>query len=74
MALFTPALQASMKHVADDFNTILPEGITTAFRDVSIVEIGFAGNVLREFYRVSLENGAVVDVATGRTLPGMKKP
>ena len=74
MAMFTTSLQASMKQVADDFNKILPEGISTSFRDVSIVEIGFAGNVLREFYRISLENGAVVDAATGKTLPGMKKP
>ena len=52
---------------------ILPEGINTSFRDVSIVEIGFAGNVLREFYRVSLENGSVVDVATGKTVAAMKR-
>jgi len=73
MTMFTPGLQASMKQVADEFNKILPEGINTSFRDVSIVEIGFAGNVLREFYRVSLENGSVVDVATGKTVPEMKK-
>jgi hypothetical protein len=40
---------------------------------VSIVEIGFAGNVLREIYRISLENGSVIDVATGKDMPGMKK-
>jgi hypothetical protein len=50
----------------------LPEGINT-FKDVSIVEIAFAGNVLREIYRVSLENGSVIDVATGKEIPGMKK-
>lgn len=74
MTMFTPALQASMKQVADEFNTILPEGINTSFKDVSIVEIGFAGNVLREIYRISLENGSVIDVATGKDMPGMKKP
>ena len=73
MTMFTPALQASMKQVADEFNKILPEGINTSFKDVSIVEIGFAGNVLREIYRISLENGSVIDVATGREMPGMKK-
>lgn len=66
MALFDSNLQASMKQVADDFNKVLPDGITTSFRDVSIVEIGFSGNVLREFYRISLENGAAFDVATGK--------
>ena len=74
MTMFTPALQASMKQVADEFNKILPEGINTTFKDVSIVEIGFAGNVLREIYRISLENGSVIDVATGKDMPGMKKP
>ena len=73
MTMFTPALQASMKQVADEFNKILPEGINTSFKDVSIVEIGFAGNVLREIYRVSLEDGSVIDVATGKAMPGMKK-
>ena len=73
MTMFTPALQASMKQVADEFNKILPEGIDTSFKDVSIVEIGFAGNVLREIYRISLEDGSVIDVATGKAMPGMKK-
>jgi len=73
MTMFDPALQASMKLVADEFNKILPEGINTSFKDVSIVEIGFAGNVLREIYRISLEDGSVVDVATGKGIPGMKK-
>jgi hypothetical protein len=45
----------------------------TSFKDVSIVEIGFAGNVLREFYRISLEDGPVIDAATGKVIPGMKK-
>lgn len=73
MTMFSPSLQASMKQVADEFNKILPEGINTSFRDVSIVEIGFAGNVLREIYRISLENGSVMDAATGKEMPGMKK-
>jgi hypothetical protein len=73
MTRFDPPLQASMKQVADEFNKILPEGINTSFKDVSIVEIGFAGNVLREIYRISLENGSVIDVTTGKEMPGMKK-
>ena len=73
MTVFSPSLQASMKQAADEFNKILPEGINTSFRDVSIVEIGFAGNVLREIYRISLENGSVVDAATGKEMSGMKK-
>jgi hypothetical protein len=73
MTMFTPALQASMKQVADEFNKILPEGINTSFKNVSIVENGFAGNVLREIYRVSLEDGSVIDAATGKAMPGMKK-
>jgi hypothetical protein len=73
MTMFTPALQASMKQVADEFNKILPEGINTSFKEVSIVEIGFAGNVLREIYRISLENGSVIDVSPGKDMPGMTK-
>jgi hypothetical protein len=65
MTMFTPALQASMKQVADELNKISPEGINTSFKDVSIVEIGFAGNVLREIYRISLVDGSVTDVAAG---------
>jgi hypothetical protein len=32
---------------------------------VSIVELGFAGNVLREVYRIGLDDGMVLNVATG---------
>lgn len=66
MAKFDAPLQASMKEFAGELNKILPDGIATTFKDVSIVEIGFSGNVLREFYRISLETGAGVDVATGQ--------
>jgi hypothetical protein len=69
MAKFEPAVQTAMNQVADEFNKILPDGINTAFKDVSIVEIGFAGNVLREIYRINLETGAVTDVASGKALP-----
>ncbi len=66
MARFTPELQAAMDQVAVDLNKILPDGITTTFRTVSIVELAFSGNVLREFYRIDLEDGSAVDVATGQ--------
>jgi hypothetical protein len=73
MTMFDKNLQASMKQVADSFNTILPDGITTSFKTVSIVEIGFAGNVLREIYRISLEDGTVIDVKTGKALSLAKR-
>jgi hypothetical protein len=65
MAKFTPEIQAAFNQTAVEFNQILPNGIPTAFKTVSIVELGFAGNVLREIYRISLEDGSAVDVATG---------
>ncbi|WP_234826990.1 hypothetical protein [Rhodopseudomonas palustris] len=67
MAKFTPELQAQMNQAAKEFNQILPDGIDTTFKTVSIVELGFAGNVLREVYRISLEDGSVTTVATGKT-------
>ena len=66
MAMYDARLQDAMKQEADKFNAVLPEGINTTFKDVSIVEIGFAGNVVREIYRVSLEDGSAIDVASGK--------
>ena len=66
MALYDARLQDAMKQESDKFNAVLPEGINTTFKDVSIVEIGFAGNVVREIYRVSLEDGSAIDVASGK--------
>jgi hypothetical protein len=68
MAPFTPAVQAAMNQEAAKFNAVLPEGIATTFRDVSIVELAFAGNVTREIYRISLVDGTVTEVATGKTI------
>ncbi len=65
MAKFTPEIQAAFNQTAVEFNQILPDGIPTAFKTVSIVELGFSGNVLREIYRISLEDGSVINVATG---------
>jgi len=65
MAKFTPEIQAAFNQTATEFNQILPDGIPTSFKTVSIVELGFSGNVLREIYRISLEDGSVLNVATG---------
>lgn len=67
MAKFTPELQAQMNQAAKEFNQILPDGVDATFNTVSIVELGFAGNVLREVYRISLEDGSVTTIATGKT-------
>lgn len=69
MAKFTPEIQATFDRTAAEFNQILPDGIATAFRTVSIVELGFSGNVLREIYRISLEDGSVLNIATGAVVP-----
>jgi hypothetical protein len=66
MTKFTPEIQAAMNQTAKEFNQILPDGIPTTFKTVSIVELGFAGNVLREIYRIDLETGKVLHVATGK--------
>jgi hypothetical protein len=69
MAKFSPEIQAAFNQTAVEFNQILPDGIPTAFKTVSIVELGFSGNVLREIYRISLEDGSVLNVATGAKAP-----
>lgn len=68
MTRYEERLQAAMKDVADEANRILPAGIDTQFRDVSIVEIGFMGNVLREFYRIQLGDGAAFDTTSGKAV------
>ena len=68
MTPYDERLKTAMKAFADEMNAVLPNGIDTQFREVSIVEIGFMGNVLREFYRVSLETGAAYDVVSGRAV------
>jgi hypothetical protein len=68
MTRYDARIQAAMKEVADEMNKVLPNGIDTQFTDVSIVEIGFMGNVLREFYRVSLADGTAWDVSNGQAV------
>ncbi len=72
MKKFEPPIQAAMNVVAEELNKVLPDGINSSFKDVSIVEIGFAGNVVREIYRISLEDGSVTVVSTGKKLPPIK--
>lgn len=66
MAKFTPEIKAAFDQTAKEFNQILPDGIPATFKTVSIVELGFAGNVLREIYRISLADGSVTEIATGK--------
>ena len=68
MTKYDDRLQAAMKTVADEMNKVLPDGISTQFRDVSIVEIGFMGNVLREFYRINLADGTAWDTTSGKAV------
>jgi len=65
-AKFTPELQKYWNQTAAEFNQILPNGIVTSLKSVSIVELGFAGNVLREIYRINLQDGSILNVATGK--------
>ncbi len=68
MTPYDARLQAAMKELADEANKILPAGIDTQFKEVSIVEIGFMGNVLREFYRISLGSGSAWDTTSGKAV------
>ena len=68
MTKYDDRLQAAMKAFADEMNKVLPDGINTQFKDVSIVEIGFMGNVLREFYRINLANGTAFDTTSGKAV------
>jgi hypothetical protein len=67
MARFTPEIKAPMDRTAEEFNQILPQGIPLSVKTVSIVELGFSGNVMREIYRVDLDSGTVLEIATGKS-------
>ena len=73
VAPFTSGLQDAMNQTAKAFNQILPDGIATSFKTVSIVELGFAGNVLREIYRIGLDDGSVLNIASGERTSLPKK-
>ncbi|QJR11386.1 hypothetical protein DSM104443_02461 [Usitatibacter rugosus] len=66
MVRWDDRLKTAMNEFAAEMNAVLPNGIDTQFREVSIVEIGFMGNVLREFYRVGLADGSAYDVVNGQ--------
>lgn len=66
MTPYDDRLKAEMKTFADEMNAVLPNGMDTQFKDVSIVEIGFMGNVIREFYRINLGTGEAFDVVSGQ--------
>ena len=68
MTKYDDRLEAAMKNVADEMNKVLPDGINTQFKEVSIVEIGFMGNVLREFYRINLADGTAFDTTSGKAV------
>ena len=68
MTKYDERLQAAMKSFADEMNKVLPDGIKTQFKEVSIVEIGFMGNVLREFYRINLADGSAFDTTSGQAV------
>ena len=68
MTPWQPPLIDAANALADELDAALPEGIATTFGTVSIVEIGFMGNVLREIYRFDLADGSVIDVANGKVL------
>jgi hypothetical protein len=66
MVPFDTKMQEAMDKTAEDFNKILPDGMTTDLKTVSIVELQFSGNVVREIYRINLEDGTALDVATNK--------
>ncbi len=56
-------LEKELLDLADELNSILTKGIKVKFNNISIVELGVSGNVLREIYRINLENGNVIDIS-----------
>lgn len=71
MTRWQSPLSNAMNTLADELDAVLPDGIAATLRTVSIVEIGFMGNVLREVYRIGLEDGRVIDVANGKVLASL---
>lgn len=68
MTRYDDRLKATMNEFAGEMNAVLPNGMDTQFKEVSIVEIGFMGNVLREFYRIDLGSGTAYDVVSGQAV------
>ncbi|WP_370679940.1 hypothetical protein [Comamonas sp. GB3 AK4-5] len=62
---YTPEIEQAMAETAKRLNQVLPSGFTTTLDTVSIVELGFAGNVTREIYRIDLKDQQAYDVRNG---------
>lgn len=56
-------LENELLILADELNSILATGIKVEFKTISIVELGIAGNVMREIYRIDLSSQKVLDIA-----------
>lgn len=65
MTPYDAKLAAALQALAQALQERLPEGLAVELNDLSIVEIGFMGNVLREFYRIDLATGKAWDVSNG---------
>ena len=63
MQNLNPKLEAELKTLADELNKDFDKGLKATFDSVSIVEIGVSGNVLREIYRINLQNKQYKDIA-----------
>ena len=62
MTPLTAELSAGLDTLVAKLNQAQPTGIETTLNDVSIVQLAFAGNVIRELYRISLVDGKVSDL------------
>lgn len=62
MTPLTAELNAGLDTLVASLNQAQPTGIETTLNDVSIVQLAFAGNVIRELYRISLIDGKVSDL------------
>ena len=62
---FTPEIERAMNDAAAQLNKVLPAGFATTLDTLSVVELSFSGNVLREIYRINLADGKTYDVRNG---------
>ena len=62
---FTPEIERAMNDTAAQLNKVLPAGFATTLDTLSVVELSFSGNVLREIYRINLADGKAYDVRNG---------
>lgn len=62
MTPLTAELNAGLDTLVAKLNQAQAAGIETTLNDVSIVQLEFAGNVIRELYRISLVDGKVSDL------------